>query len=366
VELWDPATSTWVTSKVTYANGTYEIVGNNVIFVPNSGFTGQAESLLYRITDSNGKTAQATYTPTVTPPAPPVCTTDLIVNGSFELPSLGSPGQMGNFGQGTVPGWRTTASDGQIEIWSSTFNSVPSLAGIPGNQFAELNANFVSTLYQDVATIPGSTISWSFAHRGREGTDTMRLLAGTPGASLSQVGPNFVDGNTAWGRYSGSYTVPAGQTTTRFAFESVSSAVGPTLGNFIDDVKIGPVGACVTAEKSVTPSGPATVGSELTYSIKVTNTDTSGRSTIGLAVTDVIPANTTYVAGSLTPAGGTVTGSTITIPITGNAGTSGVLEPGVPNNFIWVLVGSSAAGTVVTDTASVSQTAAGNNSCAGN
>jgi CshA-type fibril repeat protein len=188
----------------------------------------------------------------------------------------------------------------------------------------------------------------------------MRLLAGTPGASLSQVGPNFVDGNTAWGRYSGSYTVPAGQTTTRFAFESVSSAVGPTLGNFIDDVKIGPVGACVTAEKSVTPSGPATVGSELTYSIKVTNTDTSGRSTIGLAVTDVIPANTTYVAGSLTPAGGTVTGSTITIPITGNAGTSGVLEPGVSKTISFrVLVGSGAAGTVVTNTASVSQTAAG-------
>ncbi|WBX77941.1 T9SS type B sorting domain-containing protein [Tenacibaculum ovolyticum] len=47
------------------------------------------------------------------------------------------------------------------------------------------------------------------------------------------------DGRTAWGVYSGTYTVPVGQSTTVIAFDAVSTASGSiSVGNFIDDVKI--------------------------------------------------------------------------------------------------------------------------------
>lgn len=45
-----------------------------------------------------------------------------------------------------------------------------------GNQFAELNCEAYGALYQDVLTVPGSTLNWSLAHKGRNGADTMVLL----------------------------------------------------------------------------------------------------------------------------------------------------------------------------------------------
>ncbi|MEV7907670.1 hypothetical protein AB0P04_39280, partial [Streptomyces anulatus] len=91
-------------------------------------------------------------------------------------------------------------------------------------------------------TIPGTPMTWSLYHRGRLGTDVMRVLIGPPGAPVPQTptgasSPDISDDNTAWGHYSGTYVVPAGQTVTRFAFASVSAAGGrPTFGNFLDGV----------------------------------------------------------------------------------------------------------------------------------
>lgn len=45
------------------------------------------------------------------------------------------------------------------------------------------------------------------------------------------------DGNTAWGSYSGTYNVVAGQTNLTIAFQSVSSVGGASYGNFLDDVQ---------------------------------------------------------------------------------------------------------------------------------
>jgi len=54
----------------------------------------------------------------------------------------------------------------------------------------------------------------------------------------------------------------------------------------------------VSAVKSVLPAGPQPPGTVLTYSIVVTNNGTSDANAVVL--TDLIPANTTYVAGSMT------------------------------------------------------------------
>jgi gliding motility-associated-like protein/uncharacterized repeat protein (TIGR01451 family) len=159
---------------------------------------------------------------------------EAIVNESFEDPVIpASTWRLRH--ESIVPGWLTTATDGQIEFWSDNFQGVPAF---DGNQFAELNANQSSALYQNLCLTPGTVMNWSLRHRGRAGTDVMRLRIGADLASATVQG-TMSDGNTAWGLYSGTYTVPAGQTNTVFIFEAVSTATGSlSVGNFIDDIKI--------------------------------------------------------------------------------------------------------------------------------
>ncbi|WP_408032583.1 DUF6923 family protein, partial [Tenacibaculum xiamenense] len=162
------------------------------------------------------------------------CTSDPFVNGSFEEPIRNYTG-WSLVHENDVPGWDTTAADNRIEIWHNGFQGVPASEG---NNFAELNANAVSTLYQEYCTQPGDVISWSLDHRGRLGTDVAQVRIGGD-LGTAPVQETMSDGNTAWGSYSGTYTVPVGQPTTIIAFEAVSTAGGnPTVGNFIDNVNI--------------------------------------------------------------------------------------------------------------------------------
>ena len=79
-----------------------------------------------------------------------------IVNGSFEEPAR-TDKNAPQLEADDVPGWSTTATDDKIEFGVNTkTDSAPQLSGndksIPhGKQFAELNANQVSTLYQNVS-----------------------------------------------------------------------------------------------------------------------------------------------------------------------------------------------------------------------
>lgn len=88
-------------------------------------------------------------------------------------------------------GWCSTASDYIVEVGSLrggkdayglgvelvtvTYNK-PSIKA--GEQFAELNADQESSLYQIVKTAPGKMYKWSLSHRGRDGLDTMALVIG--------------------------------------------------------------------------------------------------------------------------------------------------------------------------------------------
>lgn len=106
-----------------------------------------------------------------------------IVNGSFEEPAR-TDKNAPQLEADDVPGWSTTATDDKIEFGVNTkTDSAPQLSGndksIPhGKQFAELNANQVSTLYQNVSTVGGHIYEWGLSHRGRAGTDTMALIIG--------------------------------------------------------------------------------------------------------------------------------------------------------------------------------------------
>lgn len=222
-----------------------------------------------------------------------------LTNGGFEDPVL-DPGTIVNVHQSVMPGWSTTAGDGQIEVWR-----VDTPTADTGNQHVELNANQVSTLFQDIATVPGQVLRWELAHRGRAGTDVIRVMLGPPAGPLVQQGASIADGNSAWGHYSGLYTVPVGQTTTRFAFESVSSVGGATFGNFLDSVHLGNA-ACVIATKSVTNTSrsgtDAVAGDILEYTVEVENF--GGYPATASVVTDLVPAGTTFVPGSIVTSAG--------------------------------------------------------------
>ncbi|MFJ4965327.1 hypothetical protein ACIP6P_23230 [Streptomyces sp. NPDC088729] len=219
-----------------------------------------------------------------------------LVNGSFEEPVVTNyeilPDASQTGAAKRVPGWRTTATDHQIELWRSGFNGVPAAHG---SQFAELNANQVATLYQDLPTSPGSKLYWRLYHRGRAGQDTMALDIGAPGSTAEQR--RFTDGNSVWGYYTGTYTVPAGQTTTRFAFRSVSAAGGSqAVGNFLDGIFFG-TAPLVVLTKTAAPTGPLEVGDVVTYRIRAANE--GGGAAEALTLTDAIPPGTTYLPGSL-------------------------------------------------------------------
>lgn len=110
-------------------------------------------------------------------------TDNAIKNGSFEQPAFenkSSPQWAANL----VPDWHTTASDQKIEFGSTRKDgTVPHIVGNPnlqdsGCQFAELNADEESTLYQYATTVGGNVYEWGLSHRGRSGIDRMALIIG--------------------------------------------------------------------------------------------------------------------------------------------------------------------------------------------
>ena len=221
-----------------------------------------------------------------------------IENGGFE--NVTEAGSELKTGVG-VAAWRTTASDEHIEVYGASSYGVTLSPN--GGKVAELNATEVSSLYQEISTTPGSTLGWTMYHTARsnggEATQSMAIIVG-PTLDATDTDPyrksnesgndifmtiatqveNPVAGETyyttyydkqyqvtiasdtqsgrSWKNYSGTYTVPAGQTETVFAFASLGSGTGKNakMGNLIDGVGFGsgvPVTA-VTAAKNVTNS----------------------------------------------------------------------------------------------------------------
>ena len=196
-----------------------------------------------------------------------------VLNGSFEYPAI--PSNLTNyaFANGTHQlFWRTTAPgpndklSQDVELGNDSTGNPYLLNGSAahGSQYAELNAEAVGTLYQDVLTAPGAELSWGFSHRSRKDmveVNTMYLIIASSEdgakiktqAQINDLIHNYTaDGETVttsnggrytlwkmegdanhWQNHFGSYKVPDGQYATRFFFASAS---GKTTGNLIDNV----------------------------------------------------------------------------------------------------------------------------------
>lgn len=212
-------------------------------------------------------------------------------NGSFEVPMCENYSSYQPYITSDTQGivWKTTASDNQIEIvnaspnkstkqWGGdTYKSLSEKyhqvdAAADGEQFAELNANEVGSLYQDVLTAPGATLNWGLAHRARgdktdedtmyvlimptklaeninNQTDVENVISAINAGDQTYAGATvqtIKDDNKKWYTHTGTYEVPEGQYLTRFFFVAGPTAYDSkpgakenlkgTVGNHLDDV----------------------------------------------------------------------------------------------------------------------------------
>lgn len=230
-----------------------------------------------------------------------------IQNGDFEKPenSNNVGGEFRVQDTNSEIMWKTTETTGEIELVTKGDNAEKYYGLDIGNQInsgdyeghddqiAELNAKEEeSSLYQDIATVPGTRLYWSLDHRARDNTsssknpytnqsdikqDTMyvlimsaedadELLTSYRGGTAQEKVRNYIEDNPGalneyiweisddaeWGNHGGDYVVPENQFLTRFFFvagdtvfsglpDSVqdqydSSAEPKSVGNFIDNV----------------------------------------------------------------------------------------------------------------------------------
>lgn len=117
---------------------------------------------------------------------------DELQNYSFEgVKSTGTSALSDNSNNNNpLMAWKTTADDHKIEVGNTTYQSNKKeyqyednrwtqkpltqteysygcSSAVSGEQFAELNANGVGALYQDVLTMPGQGMNWQFYHKAR-------------------------------------------------------------------------------------------------------------------------------------------------------------------------------------------------------
>ncbi len=160
---------------------------------------------------------------------------NFLCNIDFEDERLVGLGQFGFFHENRVSCWETTATDDLIEIWGSGFGGVQAYSG---NQFAELNANQVSTLYQEFIPSVSAEVEVSFAHRGRAGLDKISVEVGPINGPYTNLGTFSAD-NTKWVYNTVNFQfskTTSGKHVLRF--NSVSAAGGSTVGNFLDAISI--------------------------------------------------------------------------------------------------------------------------------
>ena len=167
-------------------------------------------------------------------------------NLSFEEPEI----RQSSFALvSTIPGWKT--SDRAFEIWSTGFLGV---TAHDGDQFVELNAHEDGVLYKESAGIErNEVLEFSFAHRGRNGDDTLKLTITDLGADNVDGGGDdqelftkeYTTGKDAWAVYNSTTetAIKAIGNKVRFAYTAVYATGGngpdKSEGNFLDAAEFG-------------------------------------------------------------------------------------------------------------------------------
>lgn len=197
------------------------------------------------------------------------------INLGFEEPNLETVGCRVYIGEDFVPGWTTTHGLHQqenvggcvvpagfvagdqaniVELWRAPrTNSGLTVQAREGTQLAELNAEQLSRLSQNVCLVQGEQVRWRFSHRGRASAtvqDEMQFLIGTDpivhvGTTNTGAGGVLTDylggagsaaGPDSWRDYEGTFSYSGAGGVTNIGFEALSGS--STLGNFLDRIEV--------------------------------------------------------------------------------------------------------------------------------
>ncbi len=135
-----------------------------------------------------------------------------------------------------VPGWRVNTATGSMffQEQNNSLNVTP----YSGGQCVQLIQDAESTwnpsdpnikgLYKDFDTSEIIKMNYSFASATRTGNTTVQLYAGPPSGPFTLVTEHNAF-SLVWQVIQGSYTIPAGQNTTRFIFRSKGNVGGHIL-----------------------------------------------------------------------------------------------------------------------------------------
>ncbi len=163
---------------------------------------------------------------------------NLIVNGSFESPSVGT--NWANFANGAVPGWNDTSGSDGIEIDYS-----PVIGGIAydGNQSMEVDATTFDTVSQ---TVVGLTVGdqyrlfWAYGDRPGSGPQQLNVYFGG-NLVTTDSDTSVTDGNASLVWFPQSFLVTATSTSEVLSFAAVNVGGLPSYGNEIDGVSLSEV-----------------------------------------------------------------------------------------------------------------------------
>lgn len=181
----------------------------------------------------------------------PHCEASRLTNGGFEVSQVtdpqGNPYTIPAEGWRQVPldatglGWTNVGPDSFIEIFDDR-GDMSGWSAAEGETYAELNGSTAGVFQQDVPTVPGDLMQWSFRHRafGSNPTNTVEVVIGDADHINGNGHPMTTQGTfttavaDGWVTYRGSYTVPNGQTNTRLQLKAIAGAPEPFWGNHVD------------------------------------------------------------------------------------------------------------------------------------
>ena len=156
----------------------------------------------------------------------------LIVNGSFENPSVG--GGWSLFSNGQVNGWYTTDGAGLIEIDNS---NVIGGSAYSGTQSLEVNANYPEAVDQLVnGLVVGQTYNLSFAYGDRPGSGDQQMQVWFGGSLVTLDSDTLNNSTLLW--FPQTFAVTATSTSEVLSFVGSSDSGLPSYGNEVDGVSL--------------------------------------------------------------------------------------------------------------------------------
>ena len=160
---------------------------------------------------------------------------NLIVNGSFETPSVGT--NWGNFANGLVPGWNDTSGSDGIEI---DFSPVIGGPAYDGSQRMEGDATTFDIVTQSVTGLAIGheyRLFWAYGDRPTSGPQQLDVYFGGNLLTIDSD-TTATDGNSSLVWFPQSFIVIATSTSEDLSFAAVDVGGLPSYGNEIDGVSL--------------------------------------------------------------------------------------------------------------------------------